>query len=327
MLRPGSLFLLGMIGLTSGTPWLAAAEPPVHFSTLITSKTAETFAAVQQFLKTAPATEREPAASWLFRTALDFGWESQVIAEADTYLQQANANPLTSLQAEQVRLLGLTDEKKAEESVQGFQLFIRKLRLRSPTLGSDLAEALAMKLQLAGDQAAALAVYEKLGSAFFLNAEIKDWTERRTTRLELLGRPMPEVSSPSFSGPPADFSAWKGKYVLLDFWATNCRPCLEDLPKLREIYDEFHPLGLEIAGISFDEEDVALGEFLERQKLPWSILKNDQRTAEQFHVELIPCLILIDPQGTVICTDVKVSHLRGGAGSFTEQNQMMLSAG
>lgn len=311
MLRLVRLLILGIVCWTCRSPWVNAAEPAVHFSQLITSKTAETFAAVQEFLKTAPAAERDAAAAWLFRTAIDFGWESQVVAEAESYLQQAEANPLTGVVAEQVRLLGLADAKKAEDAVQGFQLFVRKLRLRSPTLASDMAESLAMKLQLAVDQAAALAVYEKLTGAFFLNVEIKEWSERRTARLELVGKPMPEVSAPPVSAPPVDFAAWKGKVVLVDFWATNCRPCLDDLPKLREIYDEFHPLGLEIAGVSFDDDDAMLGEFIERQKLPWSILKNDQQTAERFRVELIPCLVLIDQQGNVVCTDAKVSHLRG----------------
>lgn len=311
MLRLGRLLILGFVGWNCRLPWINAGEPPVHFSQLITSKTAETFAAVQEFLKSAPATEREAAAAWLFRTAIDFGWESQVVTEADSYLQQPDANPLTGLVAEQVRLMGLADGKKADEAIQGFQLFIRKLRLRSPNLASDLAESLAMKFQLSSDQPAAMAVYEKLNSAFFLNAEIKEWSERRTMRLELVGKPMPEVSGPAVSGPPADFAGWKGKVVLIDFWATNCRPCLEELPKLREIYDEFHPLGLEIAGISFDDDEAALREFIERQKLPWSILMKDQVTPERFRVELIPSLILVDPQGNVVCTDAKVSHLRG----------------
>jgi peroxiredoxin len=79
---------------------------------------------------------------------------------------------------------------------------------------------------------------------------------------------------------------------------------------LREIHAEFHPRGLELVGISFDEEESALIEFQERQRLPWAILRNDKQTPERFHVEMIPCLVLVDATGKVAATDVSVSHLR-----------------
>lgn len=311
MLRLNFRFVALLMLLTACPRSPIAAAPPETFSQLITSRTAETFAAVQQYLKSAPAENREAASLWLFRTATEFGWESQAVTEAEGYVQNPEANPATALLADQVRILGLAQQGKPEDSVQAFQMFLRKLRLRSPNQGSDLAQSLAMQLQLAGDGPAALAAYEKLTGAFFLNAEVKDWTERRTKRLELLGKPAPAITGQTTAGTEFDMAPWKGKLVLVDFWATNCRPCLEDLPRLRELYAEFHPLGLEMVGISFDEEDAPLSEFLERQRLPWTIVKNDKQTPNRFHVELIPCLVLLDRQGTVICTDVRVSHLRG----------------
>lgn len=311
MLRWKFQTLMPLVVLAASYPTLLAADPPEKFAQLITSKTAETFAAVQQYLKTAPDDDREPAAAWLFRTATEFGWESQVLAESESYVQNPTASPGTVLLAEQVQILGLAQQGKPDDAAAAFQMFLRKLRLRSPNFGSDLAQALAMQFQLAGDRAAASAVYEKLTGAFFLNAEVKDWAERRTTRLDLSGKPAPAVTGPTTAGGEFDISPWKGKVVLVDFWATNCRPCLEDLPKLRELYAEFHPLGLEMVGISFDEEDAPLLEFLERQKLPWTIVKSDKQTPQRFHVELIPCLVLLDQEGKVVCTDVKVTHLRG----------------
>jgi peroxiredoxin len=284
---------------------------PKSFSELITSRTAETFAAVREYAKTAEGANRDAAGRWLFRTATDNGWESQVIDLAASYADSPDADPASMLLAEQVRLMGLAQSGKAEDAVERYSMFLRKLRLRSPNLGSDLGQALAMQFQLAGDRDAARAVYEKLNGAFFLNAEVKDWCDRRLTRLELSGKPAPEITGMTVAGEAFDVSPWKGKVVIVDFWATNCRPCLEDLPQLREIYTEFHPLGLEIVGVSFDEDEIALTEFLEVQKLPWTILRNDAETPQRFHVELIPCLVVIDQTGQVAITDAKVSHLRG----------------
>lgn len=300
-----------LIGLLCLGKNLFAADPMARFSPLITSKTAETFDAVRQYLQSPGDSDREPASRWLFQTATEFGWESQVIDFAEGYDQWPEKSPATSLLAEQVRILGLAQSGKRDESVQAYQLFLRKLRLRSPIVGSDFGQSLAMALQLAGDRDAALAVYEKLSGAFFLNAEVKEWCARRIQRLSLSGKPAPDITGTTVAGQPFDVSPWKGKVVLVDFWATNCRPCLEDMPKLQEIYAEFHPLGLEMVGVSFDEEDAPLTEFLERTKLPWTIVRNDKQTPERFHVELIPCLVLIDASGKVAATDVRTPHLRG----------------
>ncbi|MFO0918746.1 MAG: TlpA disulfide reductase family protein [Planctomycetaceae bacterium] len=283
-----------------------------QFSTLITLKTGETFVAVQNFLKTAPESEREASCRWLFRTATEFGWEAQVLDEAISYANSPDADPSLKALAEQVRLIGMAQTAgRQEEAVAAFSTVLRQFRLRSPQLGSDLGQGVAMQFQLAGDQGAARAVYERLSGAFFLNGEVKDWCDRRTRRLELLGKPAPAVTGTTFAGEAFEGAVLSGKVYLVDFWATNCRPCLEELPKLREIYAEYHPRGLEIVGISFDENEAALKEFQERQPLPWTIIRNDRLTPERFQVELIPCLVLVDSAGNVAATDVSVSHLRG----------------
>lgn len=300
------LLLLGL--LAGGT---SAHADPKSFSELLTSRTAETFAAVREYAGTAEGDDRDAASRWLFRTAAENGWESQVVELAASYADSPESAPAALLLAEQTRLMGLAQDKKAEDAVERYSMFLRKLRLRSPNVGSDLGQALAMQFQLVGDRDAAKAVYEKLNGAFFLNAEVKDWCDSRTARLELAGQAAPEISGQTLAGEAFNVSSWNGKVVIVDFWATNCRPCLEDLPQLREIYAEFHPLGLEIAGVSFDEDETTLAEFQQAQKLPWTILRNDGATPQRFRVELIPCLVVIDQQGKVAITDAKVSHLRG----------------
>lgn len=307
-----------MFVLTAFRLIVTAEDGPTTFSQLLTSRTAETFAVVQEYLKSPTAPDREAAFHWLFQTAAQFGWESQVLAEAEVYIQIPEATPGTISVASQVRLVGLAQSGKPEEAVDGFQQFVRRLRLRTPLHSSDLAQTLALQLQLSGNRDAAQAVYEKLSGAFFLNAEIKDWCDRRTSRLELVGKPAPEITGTTPSGAAFDVTPWKGKVVLVDFWATNCRPCLEDLPKLRELYAEFHPLGVEMVGVSFDEEDAALSEFLERTQLPWTIVTNDNQTPERFRVDLIPCLMLVDRQGNLAATDVKVPQLRGALRKLLE---------
>jgi thiol-disulfide isomerase/thioredoxin len=143
----------------------------------------------------------------------------------------------------QVRLVGLAQSGKRDEAVEAFQSFLHGLTTQSPNFASETAQSLAPRMQLAGDREAALAVCEKHVGAFFLNTELKDWCDRRTKRPEPLGQPAPAVTGESTSGATFEFSTWTGKVVLVDFWSSHCRPCLEDLPQLEELHAEVPSAG------------------------------------------------------------------------------------
>lgn len=102
---------------------------------------------------------------------------------------------------------------------------------------------------------------------------------------------------------------WKGKVVLVDFWATWCGPCIAELPRVKKTYAEFHPKGLEIVGVSCDQDADSLKTFLERNKdMPWPQMFDASKPgwhalATQYGVNGIPTMFLIDRKG--ICRTVK----------------------
>jgi thiol-disulfide isomerase/thioredoxin len=98
---------------------------------------------------------------------------------------------------------------------------------------------------------------------------------------------------------------WKGKVILVDFWATWCGPCRAELPRVKKAYADFHGKGLELLGVSCDNDADSLSKFLaENKDMPWPQLfdaKNPgwHALAKSYGIEGIPTMFLIDKKGIV----------------------------
>lgn len=117
---------------------------------------------------------------------------------------------------------------------------------------------------------------------------------------DLVGKPM-EIEGVTTDGDEFDWKAYKGKVVIVDFWATWCGPCIRELPNVKKTHERLHGKGLEIVGISVDKDEEALAEFLEKNELPWTTLAGEkaQAMSKKYGVRGIPTMMLIDTEGNI----------------------------
>ena len=96
-------------------------------------------------------------------------------------------------------------------------------------------------------------------------------------------------------------SDYEGKWVLLNFWATYCKPCVDEIPSLNALHMELKDRGLIVVGISIDEDGEAYSQFIAQMGIVFPTGRDPERQVmSRYGTRLVPETYLIDPQGTVI---------------------------
>jgi peroxiredoxin len=117
---------------------------------------------------------------------------------------------------------------------------------------------------------------------------------------ELVGKPAPEFTLKDVEGREITLASLRGKPVLLDFWATWCEPCREEMPQIQALYDQFKDKGLMVVGIDTDEPAEKAKKYFEDQHYSFvNLLGSGNDVVKKYGAEGIPRVILIDKDGVM----------------------------
>lgn len=135
-----------------------------------------------------------------------------------------------------------------------------------------------------------------------------------------IGGLAPDIDLPAPDGKQVRLSSLRGKYVLLDFWASWCGPCLAEVPNVKEIYATYKDKGFEVYGVSLDNKKDAWEKAIGQHDLTWthvSSLKGwECPVAKQYNVTGIPRMYLLDREGRIVAMDLRGEALKEKVASF-----------
>jgi peroxiredoxin len=134
--------------------------------------------------------------------------------------------------------------------------------------------------------------------------EIKDYLDIMAKVQE--GKPAPDFTVPTIDGKEVSLSSLKGKYVLLDFWASWCKPCIGEIPFMQQAYKNYKRKGFEIFSVSVDRDEAAWKKAVADHKMTWLQGHDTQDISHsKYGVMSIPTTLLLDKDGVIIAKNLR----------------------
>jgi peroxiredoxin len=290
------------------------AEPPATSVAEIQIKHDQTLIRdLAEYIRKNPkADDRDQAYAALFNKAIERDWFAETEELGRQYLKVDPDGPVKAL-AQIILTMGRAQAGRFDEALAQYRLLIEGI---APDDQEEFAvsftDSLATAAIAEGEYGIARQVLTALQARFNDNPKVRQKVQHDLKRLDLVGKAAPAFAAEDVKGRPIRLDAFRGKYVLVDFWATWCSPCVAELPRLQAAYRLYGGTGLEIIGVSLDENKTAVTDFVKVRNLPWPQLHNATSSAdlvESFGVSSIPATYLIDPQGTIVRLDLRGKKL------------------
>ena len=114
------------------------------------------------------------------------------------------------------------------------------------------------------------------------------------------GGPAPSFTLAALSGQQSALSQYKGQVIMVNFWATWCGPCQQEMPLLDQMYKKYKPAGFTLIGVNVDKEAPAVKDLMARKPVSFPVLLDPaNQVSKAYHVDEMPSSVLIDRMGEI----------------------------